>query len=393
MLKALKNTITQFFPGRKEIRNRKIGIFSFLFSVSIIGIISHGFHLSKEGNLFHLYEEFSIHILAGLVLFVFIDYTFHNISKWYGMEKEFNYTILIDRIKGIEKSEKKEVLMMNTFLMLFTSPSWKEEVKRFKEEALIAIGKGIQFKVLMLDPITFSARHRMEEIKDAKNNSINVIDEIFKTIKGLYEIQEDIQEDKKDHFEVKIFNRIPPFALFKTGDFYSLNFFPASELSYKTDHWTFFEDGPLSEFILKKFYDIWEDHTNKGGNIKNTCNIYEFMFVTILGKDTEEKLHFVDLYNKESGYMPERKIIILYIEKEGLNRYPISSNLRLIHRGKKVEGEVIDFNALKSSISGNIKFKNEAIDEVSNELLKMKYPKSTCFELLNKCKVIVRLKL
>lgn len=382
------------FPGPRRVRNWKFAIFSFLFSLSIFGIFLHintlFEHWHENVSIVHekvhpfreMFEELSLHLFAGLFLFVVLDITFHNVEKWYGETRRFSYTNFTNDIN--KTKSKDEIIIVNTFLLIFTpdiegnsKTDFVEKRKKFTNAITDALARKIKVKILLLDPISFAARQRRKEVRGSRadnkndnnlyaefNNKFDVMGEIINTINKFGDIP------KNDLLEIKLYNRIPPFALFQAGDQCSFTFYPVNGFSNMAPHFHFYRKGVFEEFIKPNFNDIWDD---KHGS---TCTLEEY-FILNINNDKNENYLFVDLYNTATGFIPERKIVAIFCKnkphEQGFIKNLKLTEIEITYRGNRVKGNLIDEETISNRFD-MIYPKEEKLDNYVVELLSDKYP-------------------
>ena len=112
---------------------------------------------------------------------------------------------------------------------------------------------GIQ--ILFLHPGSWAAQLRAEERKDE-----DVIGRILESLATLRALMTQLEgTGARDRVEIRLFARMPPFALFQTDDFASISFYYRDRPISEVTRYEFFRDSPLGEFVEKTFDDLWRD--------------------------------------------------------------------------------------------------------------------------------------
>lgn len=397
------------FPGAGFARRLKIGIFFFTVTFSGIGLVIHYLALIEEasghkgehatyGPFWHFYGEISIHVFAGYVLFILLDITFHNIEKWYGTATRFKYDEYIGLIEKIEKN--KEINILSTFISMFSETKKKDNeehsdynqrkskdrrrVQRFVNAVRDAIDKkNASVKFLILEPVSFSARQRQLEFDEAKKNekdeedirnlSINVISEIIITLNALNNIFNDTEREIiKERFQIRIYNRIPPFSLFQAGDTCSMGFYPYDKTNTKTTHFKFYEKSVFNEeFIKKKFNELWggdiaiEQNTHANVLTENQYNYFysinDYLFTEFIYNKDKLSVSFVDIYDRENGFIFERKLLVIFLgEKLKVDLDP-ELKLEIKYRGQKRKAIVKDKGYFNNQMKDFVDFEGDVI--------------------------------
>lgn len=348
--------------GPLAVRKRRDRIFLSLLSISLIGIIlkiwQPTVYNSHLEHALETIEEITVHMFAAAWLYLALDYAFHNVSQWYGKEDKYGSDGFINDLRSFNKKQAqkyKEIIVVNTFLEVFAPPLKKkgesesefQETKkvyqskkeRFKNGLKDVINnKGANVKILLLDPFSFSAKQRQEEFNEELKRRVNKYD-IFENEVAYNVVQEIIRSinfcadiyiknyENQEALEIKLYDRIPPFSLFKINGNYNLGFYPGNSTTTKGKYWQFYEDSEFAKFIMAKFTDLWGGeeidklnnyHQQKEISYSNTFTLKEYLQLSFYDPHYHQphqefkNLLYIDLYNKKTGFINEERVLAIY---------------------------------------------------------------------------------
>jgi hypothetical protein len=195
-----------------------------------------------------------VNLLSSVVFFILLELYWQKMKRANGKEVDgFDY---LKFARNVERS--KQVRMLGTFFYPFTEhPQHAAE----RDALLAALRKAAEqpsfvgAQVLFLHPASWAAQLRAEERKD--EDVIRRIEESLATLRGLLRLLEGTPA--RSRVEIRLFARMPPFALFQTDDFASISFYYRDRPISEVTRYEFFRDSPLGEFVEKTFDDLWRD--------------------------------------------------------------------------------------------------------------------------------------
>lgn len=128
-----------------------------------------------------------------------------------------------------------------------------------------AANRGVKVKILILDPGSEIIRQRLRDIglSDSVRVHIDAVEKLEFLIKR--------HNPPTDFFEVRFYNRIPPFAMYKVDRKIRLGFFWHGEHCPVGPH-IFVDDinSVLGKFVLSTFDEIWQ--SSNDANLRNQEN-------------------------------------------------------------------------------------------------------------------------
>ncbi len=195
-----------------------------------------------------------VNLLSSVVFFVLLELYWQKMKRANG--KEVDGLDYLKFARNVTRS--RQVRMLGTFFYPFTEhPQHAAERQALLEALRHAASQpscvGIQ--ILFLHPGSWAAQLRAEERKDE-----DVIGRILESLATLRALLSLLDGDKtKDRIQIRLFARMPPFALFQTDDFASISFYYRDRPISEVTRYEFFRDSPLGEFVEKTFDDLWRD--------------------------------------------------------------------------------------------------------------------------------------
>lgn len=195
-----------------------------------------------------------VNLLSSVTFFVLLEVYWQRMRRANGKEVGgFDYGRFARNV-----ARSRQVRVLGTFIYPLTDNTAHD---RDRAALVAALGQalarpsfaGAQF--LFLDPRSGAARTRAAERKD--DDVLRRMGECLATLRGLHKLFEGLPGHAR--FEIRLFARTPPFALFLTDGFGSISFYYSDRPISEVTRYEFFTDTPLGEFVEKTFDDLWHD--------------------------------------------------------------------------------------------------------------------------------------
>jgi hypothetical protein len=195
-----------------------------------------------------------VNLLSSVVFFVMLEVYWQQWKRANG--KEVGGLDYLRFARNITRSSHVRVLA--TFIYpLSEHPNHAEARKALIDALCEALARptfgGVQ--LLFLDPRSAAARTRAAERKD--DDVLRRMAETIATLRMLQKRFDSVTTPAR--FEVRLFSRTPPFALFQTDNFGSISFYYRDRPISEVTRYEFFMDSPIGEFVEKTFDDLWRD--------------------------------------------------------------------------------------------------------------------------------------
>jgi hypothetical protein len=192
-------------------------------------------------------------LLSSVVFFILLEVYWERIQRANG--KEINGFDYLRFARNISKSN--HVRILGTFIYPLTQHPKHESDRTAILQALRDVTRrphyaGVQ--ILFLDPASAPARNRAEERKDD-----DVLSRMREGLLTLHELIQSLGGVANCRIEVRLFSRMPAFALFQTDNFASISFYYRDRPISEVTRYEFFTDTPLGVFVERTFEDLWRD--------------------------------------------------------------------------------------------------------------------------------------
>lgn len=123
---------------------------------------------------------------------------------------------------------------------------------RFLAAVRQALGNGVPFRFLLLDPDSSAAAQRAEELHHAQ---VQVL--IVENLRHLYELKQTLEPELSALLEVRVYDASPSIQLYRWDDKAFISFFPVGTRAYDARQIEAFMSSPLGEFVASRFEDLW----------------------------------------------------------------------------------------------------------------------------------------
>lgn len=308
--------------------------------LAIIFIVIGGFFVLLDHDILNVLSSFGIELVAGALLFLALDAKIRNaITSSAAINSKISFPKdIIDKIIRA----KNDMIILTTFFSFIQNSENKDA---FSKAIVGAMSRNVSIKILILEPISHASEQRFKNmVKADKDNSKEPYPSIKYTIETLRYLNKIHIQFKNKLFEVKIFNQLPPYILYRVDynifmTWYAYNKVSADEKFLILKHYSFFSD-----FLNDKFKEIWNSNDSN-------CSLDEYFYITIENKNN---IKFIDIFNLETGEFPQPQI--LGISEKDVDVNDVKSE-NINYRGKYYKfSEVIPI-----SISDKLKLNNFTI--------------------------------
>jgi hypothetical protein len=195
-----------------------------------------------------------LNLLSSIVFFILLDLYWAQIKRANG--KEVHGLDYPKFARNVARS--KQVRILATFIYPFTDHPAHRDEKQQLLEALTNLIRGPSFaglQLLFLHPASLAAKSRAAERKD--DDVLRRIEETLATVREL--VTQFDGDPVQQRIEVRLFSRMPAFALFQTDDFGSISFYYRDRPISEVTRYELYMDTPLGAFIERTFDDLWRD--------------------------------------------------------------------------------------------------------------------------------------
>lgn len=199
--------------------------------------------------------------LLGTVLavigFDFIAHSWQDLEKQRGIEVSgFNH---YDFVKNIQYSQGQQVLIMDTWAILFEDSPFFEQVKDVLVDGINL--NNLEVQVLLLNPEnTALVEARAKEIN---NFDVDVEKEIYINLRSLQIIKAALKTEKAHKLEIRLFNNTPSLAMYLCPPSMVVTFFRLGQFSSSGKQLQILLDSPVGEFIRDRFNEIWNGESSR----------------------------------------------------------------------------------------------------------------------------------
>lgn len=226
--------------------------------------------------------------IGAVVTFLLFERYLPQISSADGSRHDgFSYSAFAAHVKR----SRSRVRVLSTFVYpLTTHPEFQKEKREFVDAVRQAVerNRGIEIRLLLLDPSSEAAKQRAEERRDD-----DVIRRIRENLSELHHLREDpYHREWFRKVEVKLYDRLPPLSVFQWDDRASMSYYPRGKKITETVRFEFATDTPLGTFMHETFEDVWNDPV--------TMDLDDYVFLGLraesnaTGRTLASRVHYVE---------------------------------------------------------------------------------------------------
>jgi hypothetical protein len=244
MRQAAASAIALFVRSRR----RQI-IWAALLGVSGVTLLVAGNGVAGYG------QEIMVNLGASLVMvslsFVVFDPIFEDMRR---NAVEQHRTLNHDQLVAHIASSHTEVDILETWTGLLED-SHRE---RFRTALGGSLAKGVEVRILLLDPESAAAEQRAEELH---HTQVPVL--IMDNLRHLYQLHRTLDPLTARQLRVRVYDASPSIQLYRWDDKAYISFFPVGVRAYDARQIEAFMSSPLGEFVASRFEELWNDRTTR----------------------------------------------------------------------------------------------------------------------------------
>jgi hypothetical protein len=119
-----------------------------------------------------------------------------------------------------------------------------------------ALGRGVHFRLLLLDPESQAAEQRADELH------LPVPQLIMDNLRHLSALRARLEPRLAALLHVRIYDASPSIQLYHWDDMALISFFPVGVRAYDAPQIEAYVDSPLGQFVYGRFEELWENPTS-----------------------------------------------------------------------------------------------------------------------------------
>ncbi|GAA4719172.1 hypothetical protein [Phytohabitans rumicis] len=229
-------------------RQRQI-IWAALLGLSGIALLVAGKGVAGYG------QDIMVNLGASLVMvalsFVVFDPIFEDMRR---NAVEQHRTLNHDQLVAHIAAARTEVDILETWTGLLED-SHRE---RFLSALGVALARGVEVRILLLDPESAAAEQRAEELH---HTQVPVL--IMDNLRHLYHLHRTLDPLTARQLRVRVYDASPSIQLYRWDDKAYISFFPVGVRAYDARQIEAFMSSPLGEFVASRFEELWSDRTTR----------------------------------------------------------------------------------------------------------------------------------
>lgn len=286
--------------------------------------------------------NFGTELLGAVLTFLLLNlYLPRVIGAGGSREDGFSYSVYAGNIR----KSKKEVRILTTFIYPLTSHEEYQDEKEDLVQAIQHVRKehaDIRIEILVLNPESEAAKQRAEERKDD-----DIILRIQENLSEFHRLREErYYREAFGGIEIRLYDRLPPLALFQWDDRASISNYPRHKKISEAPRFEFSIKTPLGKFMEQTFHDIWTDDKTK------SLDDYIFLNLQIehpgAGPTLTRRAHFVE--NGSHGFY-----VLLNVNRDEDTLALLSSNVPGLRVGIARDKEVVPCTCSAFELSGHVR--------------------------------------
>jgi hypothetical protein len=129
---------------------------------------------------------------------------------------------------------------------------------RFATAVTAAVRRGVEIRVLLLDPDSAAALQRAEELRQPQ---VPVL--IMENLQHLYHLRGRLDSAGAQQLQVRIYDASPAIQLYRWDDKALVSFFPVGVRAYDARQIEAYMDSSLGEFVNTRFEALWTDPSTR----------------------------------------------------------------------------------------------------------------------------------
>ncbi|WP_158888318.1 hypothetical protein [Amycolatopsis anabasis] len=172
-----------------------------------------------------------------------------------------------------------------------------EYKETFVNAVRAALDRGIDVRILILDPDAEAAEQRNRDLHGQTNVMANILD----NLRVLY--GEFVRVPASRNIEIRVYSALPPVQMYQTDDHVVVSFYPVDVTSWNAEQYHTSQSSQLGTFVSAKFDELWEAHS--------TRTLEQFMKVAVIVETgSEQKAYRLPFVTRgQTTYVNGREII------------------------------------------------------------------------------------
>ncbi|MEJ3746685.1 hypothetical protein WEI85_25780 [Actinomycetes bacterium KLBMP 9797] len=229
-------------------RRRQV-ILAVLLAVAGIAALVSGSYVAGYG------QEIMVNVGASLLMvalsFVVFDPIFEDMRR---NAVEEHRTLNHEQLVGNIATAAVEVDILETWTGLLED----RHRERFLDAVTTALRRGVEVRVLLLDPESSAAEQRAEELHHTQVPLL-----IMDNLRHLYHLRRGLDPLVARQLQVRVYDASPSIQLYRWDDKAFISFFPVGVRAYDARQIEAFMSSPLGEFVASRFEDLWNESTTR----------------------------------------------------------------------------------------------------------------------------------
>lgn len=222
--------------------------------VLVLSVVLIALAYRTDGEARELLLGLGLNLFASVVFFLLLGLYWERSKLVNGKEVHgFDYHTFARNV-----ARARHVRVLATFIYPLTQHPAHADERQALLRALADLVRRPGFlgvQLLFLHPLSMAARSRAAERTD--DDVLRRMDETLETVRGLLKQLDGALA--RGRFEVRLFSRMPAFALFQTDSFASISFYYRDRPISEVARYEFFLDTPIGVFFERTFDDLWRD--------------------------------------------------------------------------------------------------------------------------------------
>lgn len=154
---------------------------------------------------------------------------------------------------------------------------------RFLDALKIALTRGVEVRMLILDPDARAAEQRADDLL----RQTDVVDNIMDNLLILHEFQEDLPERVRANLDIRVYSALPPVQMYRVDDHLIVSFYPVNVTSWNAAQYQTSPQAQLGTFVATKFDELWEARSTR------TMDQFRRVTLEVDGESESYRVRFV----------------------------------------------------------------------------------------------------